>query len=102
MQDDQRFANLFALHCLEDIKRLVMTMKEKDFVHNKFYKNDEMAQIVQNLLLQLKTMIGQAWHQKVVPTLYIQCSCVQVPPTAPESVRAMNQEKLKNIMEESR
>ena len=101
MQEEQRFADLFALHCLEDIKRLVLTMKEKDFVHNKFCKNDELVQIVQNLLLQLKTMLGQAWHQKWCQH-FIQCSCVQVPATAPESVRAMNQEKHKNVMEESR
>jgi len=58
--DERHFADNFAMHCLEDIKRLVMTMQEEEFIRNKFQRNDELAEAIQNLLLRLQTQLGQA------------------------------------------
>jgi len=79
--DEAKFADHFALHCLVDIKRLVQTMLEPEFVANKFIKNIELGRKVHLFLLLLKTQLGQP------------------PPTATYIVKQMMAEKHKRVMD---
>ena len=75
---EPRFANQFALHCLDDIKRLTTTMLEEDFIK----KNTELGVKLHFFLLLLKTQLSQL-----------------DPNTTSMAMRAMQEAKHANIIE---